>query len=52
MRVAEIVKAGKHPSVQKLKVCTVSDGTDIHQVRRLPGRWLRRLRALLPPDRG
>ena len=33
--VAEIVKAGKHPNAAKLKVCTVSDGTDVHQVRQL-----------------
>ena len=35
VRVAEIVKAGKHPSAPKLKVCTVSDGSDVFQVQLL-----------------
>ena len=30
--VAEVIKAAKHPSSAKLKVCTVSDGADVHQV--------------------
>ena len=33
LRVAEIVKASKHPSSIKLKVCTVSVGLDVFQVR-------------------